>query len=230
MKVLFVGNSHTYFNDMPQLFAEMYRQITGTAADVTMLAYSGRDLKWHNDEYFSLRFALMYGNYDCCVFQQQAHPFPETETTVVNAEKIIELCRKCKVNPVIYMTWAEKNRSEEAPQRNSFYRQLAQQQQVLLAPVGEVFADLQLTHPEIELFFRDGEHASPYGDYLIAATFAGLFAGKQALDKLDNRGKDFRVSFEAGVLSACCDPQTVSVALEKEQTSVIIEAVKRHLD
>ena len=44
MKVLFVGNSHTYFNDMPRLFAEMCGRLTGTEAEVTMLAYPGRSL------------------------------------------------------------------------------------------------------------------------------------------------------------------------------------------
>ena len=48
MKVLFVGNSHTYYNDMPRLFAMMCARLTGDEPEVTMLAYSGRSLAWHN--------------------------------------------------------------------------------------------------------------------------------------------------------------------------------------
>ena len=29
MRVLFIGNSHTYFNDMPHLFAQMAERLTG---------------------------------------------------------------------------------------------------------------------------------------------------------------------------------------------------------
>ena len=76
MRVLFVGNSHTYFNDMPALFAAMCERLCGEKPDVTMLAFSGRPLSWHREEYFSLRFALLYGRYDYCVLQQQAHPSP----------------------------------------------------------------------------------------------------------------------------------------------------------
>ena len=32
MKILFIGNSHTYFNDMPQLMADMYRELTAAEA------------------------------------------------------------------------------------------------------------------------------------------------------------------------------------------------------
>ena len=58
MKVLFIGNSHTYFNDMPELFARFVECTTGEHPDVTMLAYSCRDLEWHRKEYFTLRFNL----------------------------------------------------------------------------------------------------------------------------------------------------------------------------
>ena len=74
MRVLFIGNSHTYFNDMPHTFAGMVQSLTGARPEVTMLAYSDRDLAWHREEYFAVRFALLYGNYDYCVLQQQANP------------------------------------------------------------------------------------------------------------------------------------------------------------
>ena len=59
MKVLFIGNSHTFFNDMPALFAQFIQATTGEKPEVTMLAYGGRDYQWHRKEYFPVRFALM---------------------------------------------------------------------------------------------------------------------------------------------------------------------------
>ena len=45
MRILFIGNSHTYFNDMPHLCAELLRA-AGKDVEVTMLtrawAYSQR--------------------------------------------------------------------------------------------------------------------------------------------------------------------------------------------
>ena len=108
MKVLFVGNSHTYFNDMPALFARFAELTTGERPEVTMLAYSGRDWAWHRKEYYALRFNLMYGGYDYCVLQQAAHPYPPVESTKKFGAELIALCHHCGVTPVVYMTWAEK--------------------------------------------------------------------------------------------------------------------------
>ena len=56
-------------------------------------------------------------------------------------------------------------------------RALAAQEHALLAPVGEIWEQIRQTHPEIELFWHDGEHASPYGSYLEAATLCGVLTG-----------------------------------------------------
>lgn len=47
MRILFIGNSHTYMNDMPQLVSEMVENVTGEKCDVVMLESSARSLKWH---------------------------------------------------------------------------------------------------------------------------------------------------------------------------------------
>ena len=39
MKILFIGNSHTYMNDMPELTREMIENATGESCEVFMLAY-----------------------------------------------------------------------------------------------------------------------------------------------------------------------------------------------
>ena len=44
MKILFIGNSHTFMNDMPQLVKEMIISATGEECEVFMLAYGGRSL------------------------------------------------------------------------------------------------------------------------------------------------------------------------------------------
>ena len=44
-KILFVGNSHTYMNDMPELARQMMENASGEPCEAVMLAYSGRPLK-----------------------------------------------------------------------------------------------------------------------------------------------------------------------------------------
>lgn len=72
MRVLFIGNSHTYFNDMPQIFAEICRR-NGIGTDVTMITHGGMGWDFHEKEP-EVRFNIRYGGYDAVVLQHTAHP------------------------------------------------------------------------------------------------------------------------------------------------------------
>ena len=230
MRVLFVGNSHTYFNDMPALFARMCREMSGAEPELQMLAYSGRSLRWHREEYFSLRFALLRGGFDYCVLQQQAHPFPGEEETELALGEILPLCEKAGTKPVLFMTWAEKAKPENAAPMKGCYRRLAEKTGALLAPVGELFA--RFRGMGIELYWEDGEHASPYGSYLIAATFAALLCGTERLTRLSDRACDFAVCFEgeSGLPRAEEDLSRAEIRLDPEKTAALREAVRETLE
>ena len=222
MKVLFIGNSHTYFNDMPYLFADMCGKAGETETDVTMIAYSGRTLAWHEKEYFSVRFNLLYGNYDYCVIQQAAHPFPPEEETLPQAMRMIELCKSVGTAPVLYMTWAEKEKPENQRNMIDTYTKLAEESGAILAPIGRIWQKVRERYPEIELYYKDGEHASVYGDYLIAATFFAVIA-KGDVSKLDNKALDFTkgmaLDFEKPIVIE--DKKDVRCRLEEDKCECI---------
>ena len=231
MRVLFVGNSHTYFHDMPHTFARMCAQLSGETPEVTMLAYSNRSLAWHREEYFSLRFALLYGQYDYCVLQQQAHPFPDEELTRRSIHRILSLCKAAETKPVLMMTWAEQAYPEHFPPIQRFYTEIAAETGALLAPVGELFDALRRTNPEIELYWHDGEHASVYGDYLIAAALAGLLCKKKELSALDDQAIDFDLDFEGenGLPLARERAADCVVQLDPKKTTIFRTAVSQCL-
>ena len=195
-----------------------------------MLAYSGRSLQWHREEYFALRFALLRGGFDYCVLQQQAHPFPGEEETELSLRELLPLCEKAGAKPVLFMTWAEKAKPENAGPMIRCYRRLAEKTGALLAPVGELFEGFRGT--EIELYWKDGEHASPYGSYLTAATFAALLCGTRGLESLPDRGCDFAVCFEGenGLPLAAEDPAVAEIALAPEKAAALREAVREALE
>lgn len=229
MNVLFIGNSHTYFNDMPRLFSDMCEILTGEKAEVTMLAYSGRTLRWHTKEYFPIRFALLYGKYDYCVIQQFGHPFPGLAETEPEVETLVSLCRACGTTPVLYMTWATKDDPEGLAEISAAYRTLAARYGTLLAPIGELFESLRVSHPEIALYWRDGAHASPYASYLIAAAFASLLTGQTDLSALPDRTIDFDAQFDAAHPKAQENAEKLSRAIEPEIAAILRETVKTAL-
>ena len=190
MKVLFVGNSHTFFNDMPELFARFAQITTGEKPFAAMLAYPGRDLDWHLNEYYSLRFNLLHGGYDFCVIQQAAHPYPPAEKTLYAGAKIIDLCHRCGTRPVVFMTWAEKRFPQNQQKMIDTCEILAKQNDALLAPIGRVWQRVCETRPDIELYGADGEHAGPYGDFLAAAVLCRCMMGSVS-EKVSGLGFQF---------------------------------------
>ena len=71
MKTLFIGNSHTYFNDMPAIFQKICRE-NGIDMHVTMLTQGGMGLDYHAKQP-EVRFNILFGGYDIVVLQHTAH-------------------------------------------------------------------------------------------------------------------------------------------------------------
>lgn len=177
-KLLFIGNSHTYFNDMPQMAREL-AACAGEEAAITMLTHGGMTLDWHFHQE-QTRFNLLYGGYDFCVLQQAAHPFPGYEALAAGVSAIRGLCGENPPRFVLYMTWAEKRFPENQAPMTAAYRRTAEEQSLLLAPAGEVWQSFRQGHPEQELYYTDGEHASPLGSFLAAACIArAIFPGSR---------------------------------------------------
>ena len=228
MRVLFVGNSHTYFNDMPELFARMCERLTGEKPEVTMLAFSGKSLAWHREKYFALRVALLHGEFDYCVHQQQAHPFPGEEETRAAVIPIIRLCRKAGVKPVLFSTWAKRSEPNMAEVMSRFYRALSRETGALLAPIGDLFAKAQAERPEIDLFWKDGAHASPYGSWLCAAVFAAMMCGSRGIADLPCEGFDFDPHFvgKGEMPAAIEDADAEAVRLDLEKTRALGDMIE----
>ena len=54
LRILFIGNSHTYFNDMPAMVAEKARK-AGFDCEVTMIAHGG----WYLEQHVQNRMSVL---------------------------------------------------------------------------------------------------------------------------------------------------------------------------
>ena len=195
-----------------------------------MLAFSNRTLAWHRKEYFPVRFALLYGHYDYCVIQQFGHPFPGIEQTEPFLAELKSLCLCAKTTPVLLMTWAKKGKPEVSAGIESAYRMLAEKLGCMLAPVGELFREINETYPDIDLYGQDHSHASAYGSYLIASTLAALLLQPADLSSLTDRSYDFRAHFFAGEYpSAEENLSAIPIVLHPESAAVIRRAVENRI-
>ena len=135
IKILFIGNSHTYFNDMPAMVAELFEEVLGQEAHVTMLASPGVPLRWHIDQP-QTAFNILHGGYDYVVLQQATHPFDGEEALMRQASQLLELIHQAKATPVAYMTWAREEAPEDQAELTDAFERLAREENMLLGSGG----------------------------------------------------------------------------------------------
>ncbi len=167
LRILFIGNSHTYYNDMPVMVRRRFIEEDGLDCEVTMLAHGGWFLAQHVEEP-DVRFNILYGNYDYVVLQEHAHPFGPEEKFFSAVRKLTDWIRQAGSTPVIYMTWAKKDEPEMQQRMTDAHRKIALETGALLAPVGENWWLYKESRPELEMYNADGAHASEAGSEFAA--------------------------------------------------------------
>ena len=164
--ILFIGNSHTYYNDMP-LMVQRHAADEGFDCRVTMIAHGGWFLEQHVKEP-DVRFNILFGKYDYVIFQDHTHPMAPLEEFRTAAGALNEWIREAGSTPVIYETWAKKDEPEVQDSMNIVHQSVAKEIGALLAPVGENWWAYKNGHPELEMYASDGMHASRAGSELAA--------------------------------------------------------------
>lgn len=166
ISILFIGNSHTYFNDLP---LTVRNRATGEGYDcrVTMLAHPGWFLAQHMTEP-DVRFNILYGGYDYVVLQEHAHPFGPEDKFRDAAVALNDLIRRAGSTPVIYECWAKKDEPEKQAYMNEVHERIALETGALLAPVGKEWWEQMRNRPDAEMYSGDGAHASAAGSDFAA--------------------------------------------------------------
>lgn len=166
IRILFIGNSHTYFNDMPATVAAMAEE-SGYDCQVTMIAHGGWFLEQHVKEP-DVRFNILYGHYDYVVLQEHSHPFGPEEVFFTAVRKLDAWIKEAGSRTVIYMTWAKKDEPYNQPQMTAAHEKIAQEIGAVLAPVGSGWWTYAKSRPEAEMYYEDGAHASGEGSCFAA--------------------------------------------------------------
>lgn len=166
LRLLFIGNSHTYCNDMPLYVRAMAREC-GFDCEVTMLAHGGWYLEQHANEP-DVRFNILYGKYDYVILQEHSHPFAPEDKYRSAVIKLNEWIKEAGAKTVIYETWAKKDEPEKQAEMNRVQALVADEIGAILAPVGENWQAYRKSWPDVEMYAEDGAHASPRGSEFAA--------------------------------------------------------------
>lgn len=198
-RILFIGNSYTSVNNLPELVQQIYASIN-ESVEVTVSAPGGYTFQQHC---VSSMNAIQSGGYHYVVLQEQSQlpSFPEEQFMLESYPYAQQLCNAIKLyNPdahiAFYMTWGRKNGDHQNCQyyqplctyegMDSLlyerYMMMAEDNHTCISPVGAAWHFVRDHYPEIELYQSDESHPAYIGSYIAACCFYSLFTSRNPMD------------------------------------------------
>jgi hypothetical protein len=187
LRVLFLGNSYTYFNNVPHLLhmlVESAREERGI--ETRMVVEPGFTLKRHWDDPGAVS-AIHAERWDHVILQEQSTLGGSTvidDIPQINAPTMFHEyarlfdheIRKAGAKTVFFLTWARKDSPGSQPLLNTAYLRIAKELRARLAPVGMAWGEALKANGSIGLHQSDLAHPAPAGSYLAACVlYATLF-------------------------------------------------------
>ncbi len=179
MRILMLGNSFIFTNNMPQMLADL------TEAEVVHHTRGGARLSEQLNPNTKLgsqtQAALQNEQWDYVVLQEMSYgPITAPKSFFSSVER---LCRQIRANgavPILFATWAYQrggakltdkgwDYDEMAQKLSEAYHKAAQETNALIADVGRRFYELSDTQ---DLYAADGVHLSELGSRIAAETIA----------------------------------------------------------
>ena len=185
IKVLFIGNSYTFYNDLPEMFRKLM-EAGGYEVLVGQSTYGGWSLSNHITA-SETTDKIANTAWDYIILQEQSvvtHPEISMYPAVREINKLVE---SIGAKTVLFMTWGRKDglvsagypdyQKMQAQIANNYY-QIADELDLTVVPVGLVWQNVRTEYPEIRLWNPDGSHPSKAGSYLAACVFYEVLTGE----------------------------------------------------
>ena len=185
IRVLFIGNSLTFFNDLPELFAGL-AQSGGYEVEVEMMAHGGWTLADHAQSSATMKM-IKGGSWDTVVLQEQSRlpaiPDQRDEQMVPAVRLLDERIKESGAETILFMTWGSRDGLPEAgyddyaemqSQIEAGTLEIGRELEMIIAPVGIAWQIAIERNPNLNLWQLDGIHPTREGTYLSALVFYAL--------------------------------------------------------
>lgn len=190
LRVLFVGNSYTYFWNLPQTVEAMaHSQDFPLIARKSTAGGTNWKQHWEGDKGLQTRELIQNGNWDVVILQNHSKSTIEDLDQFNDyGNKLIQLGKESGAKVVLYETWARGYNPLMIDAIKNGYHSLAESHQVDVVHIGEIWQKALALRPDLRLYDPDNSHPSTIGTYLIACAFYSYLSDK------DSKGLDKRIS------------------------------------
>ena len=180
LKVLFVGNSYTYFNNLPHIVSAI-SDSTNTKLITKKSTVGGVWLRehWHHKRGLQTRQMIEDGNYDVVVLQEYSMGAVNSPDSLYKYVRLfVNLIKSKGAKPFIFQVWAREKVPQYISELNEAYEKTVDENDIPLIPVGKGWNLSRKLRPDAPLFYKDGTHPGDLGTFLTAAIFVGCLTGE----------------------------------------------------
>lgn len=181
ISLLFMGNSHTAFNNLTDMVADMVRAANPgkTVAFAEAPGYMFLDERLHDTQTLAL---LHRQQWSYVILQAQKYSSSgQFRYSIEEATELVRMSRDQHAVPVMFPEWPRKG-VDETERIFNLHVLIAQAQPACVAPIGQAW-DLALTRdPLLPLHADDGNHSAAAGAFLTALVLYATITEHSPLD------------------------------------------------
>jgi hypothetical protein len=191
---LFVGNSYTFYEDMPAQVAALARE-AGRPVEVEVIAEGGASFREHVEALGALERIARSGLDHVVLQDQSGGPLHDRARFEAYGTRLADAVRGAGARLVWYQTWARAeghdayrapwsggSPSEMTRRVRAAYEGMRARFGGVIAPVGEAFERARRERAEVSLYDADLHHASAEGSHLAALVIFAVLTGESPRD------------------------------------------------
>ena len=185
VKVLFVGNSFTYFYNLPQVVQAMSEFSKSVHLETRHSLVGGSTLSQHlNGENGTRTLEILETQqFDYVVLNHHSLATIQGKDSFFEvSKKMVELVKSKNAIPVFMQTWAYESNPLMLQVIEQAYRNMGEALGVDIIACGELFAEVRKWRPDLVLFDDDDKHPSKHGTYLNGLAFFKYFTKEKSKD------------------------------------------------
>lgn len=177
LHVLFIGNSFTARNNLPDLLVQM-AAARGHQLRYELIQAGGASLRMHWNK-GDVQKAIERTRYDYVVLQEQSTlPLKNSQRFHENVRLFDPAIKAAGAKTALYLTWARKNVPETQASITEACTTIGKEIGAAIIPAGIAWQQFLGEHTHPELHDKDQSHPTLAGSYLAACAFFAVLFGE----------------------------------------------------
>jgi hypothetical protein len=171
MHVLFIGNSFTFYHDLPKMISELAKAGNQRPMRYERETPGGCTLEKHWKDGKALA-KIQSRKWDFVVLQDHSTAaLLKKDSMFDHGKKFDAEIKKQGSKTILFITWALQNKPEDQSAISKTYLDLSKELKAQIAPVGNAWETALKADKKLVLHQNDKKHPNTTGTYLAACVF-----------------------------------------------------------